>query len=47
MDAGAVTSRISDIALRRKLEPVEVLRRLKGPLSRFAEHVAGQQGWSL
>lgn len=47
MDPGVVTSRIHEIAMKRKLEPVEVLRRLGQPLGRFADHLAAQQGWTL
>jgi len=46
-DPGVVTSRIDEIAANRSLEPVEVLRRLRGPLRRFTEHVADRQGWTL
>lgn len=42
-----VTSRVYEIATQRKLEPVEALRRLAGPLGRFAEHFAAKQGWVL
>ncbi len=46
-DPDLVRSRIRDIAERRKMELLEVLRRLKGPLPRFADHVASSHGWTL
>jgi hypothetical protein len=47
MDPGIVTSRVYDIAIKRGLEPQEVLRRLSNPLPRFAAFFAEKQGWRL
>ena len=42
-----VVSRIQDISVKRRLEPIEVLRRLRRPLPRFVEYVTQAQGWTL
>jgi hypothetical protein len=47
MDAGVVVTRIHDIATKRGIDAQEVMRRLRGPLPRFADYVAARQGWSL
>lgn len=46
-DPVSVMGRVAGIAERRKLEPIEVLRRLRGLVARFARHVAAREGLAL
>ena len=47
MDPGVVTARLYESAIKYGQEPIEAVRRLRGPLPRFARYFADSQGWAL